>query len=104
MRNIAIVRKVPFKLAPNRLVWGVILAEREGLSLLFIQRPDEHRSHQIVLAVENKERVFEDTNASRFPLEHDDLLGIGNILNALGDGMSKEEFKRFFNSDDNWMD
>ena len=104
MRNITIVRKVPFKISSKQIVWGIILAEREGLSLLFVKRPDENRSHQIVLAVENKDRIFEDTNASRFPLEHDDLVEIGNKLSALGEGMSREDFKRFFHSDDDWMD
>ncbi len=106
MRNITIVRKVPFKISAKQIVWGIILAEREGLSLLFVQRPSssEHHSHQIVLAVENKDRIFEDTNASRFSLEHDDLVDIGNKLSALGEGMSREDFKRFFQSDDDWMD
>jgi hypothetical protein len=99
-----ILRKVPYRLpGTSRLVWAVILAEREGLSLLFVQRPDDKRSHTIAIATENvAERVFEDVNASRFHLEQDDLVEVGNKLRALGEGFSAEEFNRFFKSEDLW--
>ena len=46
------------------LVWAVILCEREGLSLLFVQRPDHNQSHSLIIATENVEhRFFEPANA-----------------------------------------
>ena len=105
--EICILRKVPYRI-PNtkRIVWAVILAEREGLSLLFVQRPDDKRSHSLAIATENvTERVFEEVpNASRFHLEHDDLARIGGRLHALGEGLSADEFRRFFLPDDSWWD
>ena len=102
MTNCIIMRKVPYRLpGTTRLVWAVILAEREGLSLLFVQKPDEHRAHTLAIAAENvPERVFEDvTAASRFPLEEEDLVGIGSKLQALGEGLSEAEIQRFFRSE-----
>lgn len=99
------VRKVPYKIAGKkpRLVWAMILAEREGLSLLFVQKPDDKRSHMLTIAAENvKERVFEDVNASKFNLEHDDLAGIGNKLQALGQKLTEDEFLNFFRPDEQW--
>jgi hypothetical protein len=105
MSSLIIVRKVPFKLASNRFVWGIVLAEREGLSLLFIRKPNENQSHALVLAQENPaEGVFEDVQASRFPLESEDITDIGNKLNALGNGLRKNTLEKFFESDDSRPD
>jgi len=102
--DICILRKVPFRLpGTKRLVWAVILAEHEGLSLLFVQKADDKRSHVLTIATENvAERVFEETNANRFPLDHSAMAEIGKILQALGEGMSEREFHRFFRSEDSW--
>ena len=102
--EICILRKVPFRLpGTKRLVWAVVLAEGEGLSLLFVQKPDDKRSHILTIATENvTERVFEEVNASRFQIEHSDLAGIGKILQALGEGISENDFYRFFKPDDHW--
>ena len=82
----------------DRIVWAVVLAEREGLSLLFIQKPDEKQAHQIVIASENvRERVFESVNATSFHFEHDDLAGIGIKLQALGESLCDNDFRRYFN-------
>ncbi len=99
------VRKVPYKMAGKnpRLVWAMILAEREGLSLLFVQKPDDKQSHIIAIAAENvTERVFEDVNASKFNLEPQDLAVIGTKLQALGQKLSDDEFVNFFKPDDRW--
>lgn len=97
-----IMRKVPYRIPKsNRLVWAIILGQAEGLSLLFVQRPDQKSSHTIVIATENvSERVFENVNTSRFPLEHEDLVQIGCRLNALGDGLGEDEFSKLFDFDD----
>ena len=46
------------------------------------------------------ERVFEDARANRFPLETADLEGIGSRLEAIGDGLEKEDFRRWFKMED----
>jgi hypothetical protein len=102
--EVCILRKVPFRLpGTKRLVWAVVLAEREGLSLLFVQKPDDQRSHTLSIATENvTERVFEEVNVSRFQIEHGDLASIGKILQALGEGISENDFFRFFRPDEDW--
>jgi hypothetical protein len=102
--DICIVRKVPFRItSTKRLVWAVVLAEKEGVSLLFVQKPDEHRSHLLTFATENvAERLYEEVKASQFPVEHNDLAGIGKILTALGEGISQEDFFTFFKPNDGW--
>ena len=96
-----IVRKVPCRLpGTTRLVWGIILAEREGLSLIFVQKPDDQRSHAIVIGTENPaERIFEDVSVCRFPLETEDLQTIGNTLTALGEGLHEDAFEKFLKSE-----
>jgi|SRR5208283_5663513 len=101
-----IIRKVPYRLSgTNRLVWAVILAEREGLSLLFVQKPDDQRAHEIVIGIENvPERVFEVANACRFQVSHEDMAEIGGKFRALAEGLSEDEFRKFFRRDDSWND
>ena len=102
MANCIILRKVPYRLpGTDRLVWSVVLCERDGLSLLFVEKPDDKRSHTISIATENvRERVFEEVNASRFQLEHTDLAGIGTKLQALGESLCDNDFRRYFNLED----
>lgn len=99
-----IMRKVPFRLSgTTRLVWGIVLAEREGLSLLFIKSPDDSRSHQLAICMENvPERVFESVNVSSFPVEQGDLESIGVRLGALGDNLTTDEIEEFFKSEGLW--
>ena len=100
--DICILRKVPYRLpGTKRLVWAVVLAEHEGLSLLFVQKPDDKRSHVLTIATENvAERLFEEANANRFSLDHSAMAEIGKILQALGEGLSESEFHRFFRWED----
>lgn len=99
--NPVIMRKVPYRLpGTTRLVWAIILAEREGLTLLFVQRPGEDWNHEVAIGVENvAERVFEAANVSRFPVEHGDLAGIGKKLKTLGDGLSESELEQWLRSE-----
>ena len=96
-----IIRKVVYRnSAHKRPAWGFILAEREGLALLFVPSPDDKRSHSIVIATENvADRVFEDVCLSRFPLEDEDLSSVGAKLNALGDDLSEDEVDQFLKSE-----
>jgi len=101
--NCCVLRKVPLRLAGTSwLVWGIILAQREGFCLVFVQRPDEKRSHFLTIAVENvEERVFEDPKATfRFPVEQQDLEQIGNGLIGLGEHLSNDAFRRLFQEED----
>jgi hypothetical protein len=104
--NCVVLRKAIYKLSgTSRLVWAVVLAEREGLTLLFVRKPDEKRTHALTVAVENvRERLYEDApNASRFHLESEDVAEIGARLQAVGEHLSSEEFQRqFFPSGDEW--
>ena len=106
--EICILRKVPYRIpSTKRIVWAVILCEREGLSLLFVRKPDDNRSHMLAVATENvAERVFENVpNASQFHLEQDDLARLGSKLHAIGESFSDDEFGRFFlPDDDSWTD
>lgn len=95
-----LLRKVPYR-SGSRLLWAVVLAQHEGLSLLFVQRTGEEQSHTLAIAVENPaEGVFEAVEASRFPLESQDLEHVGQALQALGDSLSKDEFRRMFHIED----
>jgi len=100
-----ILRKVKYRLPGNRLVWGVILMEREGLSLLFVAKPGGHHSHLITIAAENvAEHCFEDAKTNRFLIHHADLTEIGSKLRALGDSFSTAAFKKFFEPDEDGDD
>ncbi len=102
--RVCLVRKVPYRLpGSSRLVWSLILAEREGLTLLLVPKTDDNRSHAIVVATENvPERVYESVNASTFPAEPGDLAEIGSKLQALGDDMAKADIAKMFEADDLW--
>jgi hypothetical protein len=98
-----IMRKVPYRLPGTaRLVWAIVLAEREGLSLLFIKRPDEKWNHEITIGTETAERVFESVPVSRFPIEHEDLEGIGVKLQTLGGGLTEDEIDQFLRNEGLW--
>jgi hypothetical protein len=94
-----IVRKVIYMAADQRPRWGFILAERQGVTLLLVPCNKDGQSHELVIAAENVvERTFEDVNLSRFPLEGEDMTGIGAKLAALGDGLAEDEFEKFLRS------
>ena len=79
------------------------MAEREGLALLLVPCAKDGQSHSLVIATENvAERVFEDVNLSRFPLEGEDMAGIGSKLSALGDGLTEDEIDQWLKSEGLW--
>jgi hypothetical protein len=105
MMETCILRKVAYRLPKkNQIRWAFVLAQQEGLTLLFVPRPDEKRSHALVVAVEDiKSQVFEAANgASQFPLEHGDMAAVGMRLHALAENLSDDEFRRMFKPDDWW--
>ena len=94
-----VLRKVAYRLPrKSRLVWAFMLAQQEGLSLLFVPKPGDNRSHGLVIAVENPSAgFFEDVAGNRFPLETEDLERISNRLKSLGDNLTNIEFWKLFN-------
>jgi hypothetical protein len=87
-----IVRKAPYRIpGTNRIIWGVVLAECQGLSLLFVRSPDKNGNHTLTIATENAERVFESVNVSSFPIDRPKLLAATAILAMLGGAMTEEE-------------
>jgi hypothetical protein len=82
----------------DRLRWGIALAHREGLSLLFVQSPDEESSHALVLAAQNVPRgCYEEVKAARFPIEGvEGLMEIGTKLQAIGEQFSDAAVQKFF--------
>lgn len=99
--KMVIVRKVAYCLPKsNRLVWALVLAERQGLALLFVRKPDGKCSDALVIASENvSEKAFEAVNTSAFPIEQSDLAGIGDKLSALGDETAEGEFEKFLKNE-----
>jgi hypothetical protein len=98
MKKCHFVRRVPYRLPnKNRLVWSIVLAQREGMSLLFVAKPDANWTHSLVVATENiQEHVFESVQSYSFPLEISDLAAVGEILQALGEDFEETDFESFF--------
>jgi hypothetical protein len=99
-----IIRKIVYRSATDkRPSWGFVLAEREGLALLFVPSPDDKQSHSMVIAAENvPERLFEPVNVSCFPLEAGDMACVGSKLAALGDGLAEDEFEQWLKDEGLW--
>ena len=99
-----LIRKIVYRSsADKRPRWGFILVEREGLSLLLVPSRGDSQPHLLVLASENvAERVFEDVNQSRFPLEAEDMAGIGAKLSALGNGLTEDEIEQWLKDEGLW--
>lgn len=97
-----VLRKVPYRTSGKpRLLWAFVLAQSRGLALLFIQKPDDNYPHALAIASEDLGGVFEDVaGASRFPLETQDSDEVGGRLEALGDGLTKVDFRRLFKMDE----
>jgi hypothetical protein len=97
-----VLRKVPYRMAgKSRLLWAFVLAQSQGLALLFVQKPDDNYSHALAIACENSGAgVFEDVDGNRFPVETEDLDDIGGRLEALGDGLTKVDFRKLFKVDE----
>ena len=69
-----IVQKVVYQPSgSSRLVFAMVLAQRESLSLLLVPASGEKQGHRLVIASEDPERrLFHDVQTSCFPLEGDD--------------------------------
>lgn len=88
-----LLQKVRLRMG-SRLLWAALISEREGVSLLFVKKPDENWQDMLLLATENvRERCYEPVHASRFELAEGDLSSIGGILQAIGEGEAQAFFK-----------
>jgi hypothetical protein len=99
-----ILQKVIYRLpGTKRLTWAIVLAEREGLCLLFVRGLSGDHSSGLVIATENvSQRIFEDVSVSRFPLETVDLAAIGGKLRALGGSLTETDLMKFLEPNDDW--
>ena len=97
--NCCIIRKVPFKNG-NRITWGLVLSEREGLSLLVLQRTEKDKEHSLMVGIEGANGIFESVEMNRFPLVHGDLEKLGEKLQALGEELDENSFNRFLRTDE----
>jgi hypothetical protein len=81
-----------------------VLAQAEGLTLIFIKQLKKTMPHALVVATETENLgVFEAANVVHFPIESQDLAALGGKLQALAHHVSTEEFqKQFLPSGDEW--
>jgi len=86
-----ILRKVVYRPTDSdKLTWGIVLCQNAGVTMLFVPRRTQRGSHAIALTSEDvHEQLFEDVQTSQFPVEDEDLCGIGNRLCALGDAITE---------------
>lgn len=96
--SIMLVEKVRYRIpGTSRLIWAIVLAQREGLSLLFVRSPDDvpGAAHPLAIATENntRERVYEDVKTSCFPLERKDVLAVSIKMQGIADLLCEGEVK-----------
>ncbi len=98
-----LVRKVPVKVpgTKNRLIFALVLAEGEGLALLFTKKLSQDGAHSLIVATEGKDRIFQAVDRPQFPLENtEDLSELGWKLHAIAEALSKEETDSLLRSED----
>jgi len=98
-----LLEKVRFKLPGKkpRLIWGVLVSQREGLGLIYIKKPDQNWQDTLTVAIANpQENCWEAANRFVFPLEQGDLEAIGGKLTALGDSESDDMLRELFKPED----
>jgi hypothetical protein len=97
-----LLRQVRYRLpATDRLVWAVVIAEAEGLTLLYVRKPDPNRQDSLIVAVEDVKNGFhEDARGSRFPVGGSELAKIGAKLQALGGDVEEGELAESFEPED----
>jgi len=100
-----IIRQVIYRVPKSpKTVFGYVVAQAEGLSLLFIKQLKTTMPHALVVATESeKQGVFEAANVVHFPIESQDLASLAGKLQALAHHVSSEDFqKQFFPTGDEW--
>lgn len=80
-----------------------MLAQQEGLTLLFVPKLTAKSTHAILVAAEDPgSGYFEDAKVTHFPIEASDLEATGERLAGLGDGLEKEDFRSLFRISEGW--
>jgi hypothetical protein len=95
--NCVILQKVVYRLpGSKRPVYGVLVGQNEdGISLLFIKKPNGAQSHSLALAVENVEKGFyEDAKTSQFALDKSSIAALGLKLQAIAGGLDQAEIEQ----------
>lgn len=103
MKKAYLLEKVRFKCSGKngRLIWAVVVGQKEGLSLLYVRKPDENWSDTLVVAIQNPEQHYwEEANRFVFPVEHSDMSDIGGKLAALGEDESEAALRELFKPED----
>lgn len=67
--------------------------------MLFIRSPDTKSSHQLTIATETAERIFESVNVSTFPLDRPEMMGIAGTLATIGGELVEDDLMEFLKSD-----
>ena len=94
------IRKVPYRISgTNRIVWGVVLAKSEGLSLLFVRSLLKKGSDHLAIAKENPEGVFDAAGVSSYPIKRPLLLKATATLALIGGAMTEEEISEILKSE-----
>ena len=100
-----LLQKVPFRLPGKRgrMVWGVVVgrSRTDGVSLIYVRKPQEDAESSLVAAIENpQEQCFEAANQFVFRLGDGDLGDIGGKLRALGEDENESDVRRLFERED----
>jgi hypothetical protein len=107
MDSCCIIRQVVYRVPHSpKTVFGYVVAQAEGLSLLFIKQLKTTMPHALVVATESeKQGVFEAANVVHFPIESQDLAALAGKIQALAQQVSTEDFqKQFLSPDDFWRE
>jgi hypothetical protein len=94
--NCVILQKVVCRLpGTNRPVYGVVLGQNEdGVSALFIKKPNGAENHAVVFAVQHPKGFYEDAKTSQYALDKESAAAIGRRLQAIAGGLDESEIER----------
>jgi hypothetical protein len=94
--NCVILQKVVYRLPrTKRPVYGVLVGQNEdGISLLFVKRPNGAQSHSLALAVQTEKGHFEDAHTSQFAMGKGAIAAVGLKLQAIAGGLDETEIER----------
>jgi len=103
MKKCFLLEKVRFKCSGKngRLIWAVVVGQKNGLSLLYVKAPDSNWEDSLLVAIQNPEKHYwEEANRFVFPVEKKQMYDIGSKLQALDDDESEAFLRELFETDD----
>jgi hypothetical protein len=94
--NCVILQKVIYRLpGTKRPVYGVLVGQNEdGISLLFIKKPNGAENNAVVFAVQHPKGFYEDAKTSQFAMDKESAAAIGRKLQAIAGGLDETEIER----------